>query len=81
MYVLKFFNKNKKKFQPKVTSNSLFPRGWTFFIMKCSEQRTRSKQRAQLRKSLEKAESSRGLGHDSSPCCPPPCPPGQGRIT
>lgn len=68
-----FFNKNKEKFQPEVTSNSLFPLGWTFFIMKCSEQRTRSKQRAQLRKSLEKAESPWSLGARLlSPYCPPP---------
>ena len=82
MYVLKFFNKNKKKFQPKVTPNSLFPRGWTFFIMKCSEQRTRSKQKSS---SEEKPGEGRIIPGSwarlQSPCRPPPCHPGQGCIT
>ena len=72
MYACMYSNssiKTKKKFQPKVAANSLFPLGWTFFIMKCSEQTTSSKQRAQLRKSLDSSLPA---------VLRPPCHPGQG---
>lgn len=68
MYVLNSSIKTKEKFQPESDLNILFLLAGLFLHHEIFQSREQSKQRAQLRKSLEKAESPWSLGADS--CLP-----------